>query len=98
MSLKPSQKRYLRSLSHALKPVVLVGNKGITDAVRAELSQALDHHELIKVRLAGEDRAERVARIAELAGATGAELVQTIGKIACLYRRNAEVPKIALPK
>jgi RNA-binding protein len=98
MSLKPSQKRYLRSLAHALKPVIMVGNKGITDAVRAELSLALERHELIKVRLAGDDRAERSAQAAELARAGDAEVVQTIGKIACLYRRNDEAPRIALPR
>ncbi len=98
MSLKPSQKRYLRGLAHALKPVIMIGNKGITDALVAELSLALDHHELIKVRLAGEDRAARAAQIAALGTAGGAELVQSIGKVACFYRRNTESPKIALPK
>lgn len=97
MSLKPSQKRYLRSLAHALKPVVQVGNKGVTEAVRAEFLLALDHHELIKVRLGGDDRGQRAAQIAELAAAD-VELVQSIGKIACFYRRNAEAPKIALPR
>jgi len=98
MSLKPSQKRYLRGLAHALKPVIMIGNKGITDALVAELSQALDHHALIKVRLAGEDRFARAAQITALGTAGNAELVQSIGKVACFYRRNAESPKIALPK
>jgi RNA-binding protein len=98
MSLKPSQKRYLRGLAHALKPVVAVGNKGVSAAVVAEFSLALDHHELIKVRLAGEDRDARKAQIVALSDVPGAELVQTIGKIACFYRRNADAPKIALPK
>ena len=97
MSLKPTQKRYLRGLAHALKPVILVGNKGITQALVAEFSQALDHHELIKVRLTGDDRDERAEQIDELAKASGADLVQNIGKVACFYRRNAEQPKIALP-
>jgi RNA-binding protein len=98
MSLKPNQKRYLRGLAHALKPVILIGNKGVTDALLAEFSIALDHHELIKVRLAGDDRKERAGQIDELASAAGAEVVQNIGKVACFYRRNAEAPKIALPK
>lgn len=97
MSLKSSQIRYLRSLAHALKPVVSVGNKGVTDAVRAEFARALDDHELVKVRLAGDDRAARASQIAELTGA-GVELVQSIGKVACFYRRNDEQPKIALPR
>ena len=98
MSLKPTQKRYLRSLAHALKPVILVGNKGITDALLAEFSLALEHHELIKVRLAGDDRSERAGQIGELAKGADAEVVQNIGKVACFYRRNADSPKIALPK
>ena len=98
MSLKPSQKRYLRGLAHALKPVIMIGNKGITDTLVAELSLALDHHELIKVKLAGDDREARAAQIAELGEVSSAELVQSIGKVACFYRRNADAPKIALPK
>lgn len=98
MSLKPTQKRYLRGLAHPLKPVVMIGNKGITPALLAEFSLALDHHELIKVRLAGEDRNERAAQIEHLARAGSAELVQSIGKVACFYRRNADAPAIALPK
>ena len=98
MSLKPNQKRYLRGMAHALKPIVLVGNKGVTEALLAEFSLALDHHELIKVRLAGDDREERAEQIDELARAANAEIVQNIGKIACFYRHNADAPKIALPK
>lgn len=98
MSLKPTQKRYLRGLAHALKPVIMVGNKGVTEALLGEFSIALDHHELIKVRLAGDDRDERAGQIAELAKASGADLVQNIGKVACFFRRNHEAPKIALPK
>ena len=98
MSLKPTQIRYLRGLAHALKPVILVGNKGVTDALLTEFSIALDHHELIKVRIVGDDREERALQVAELARAGEAEVVQSIGKVACFYRRNAEAPKIALPK
>lgn len=98
MAIKPNQKRYLRSLAHALKPVVLVGGKGVTPAVVAEFTLALEHHELVKVRLAGDDRTERTAQIAELAATASAELVQSIGKVACFYRRNADEPKIALPR
>jgi RNA-binding protein len=98
MSLNSSQKRYLRGLAHNLKPVIMVGNKGISDALLAEFSIALDDHELIKVKLAGDDREERAAQISKLGDAGHAELVQTIGKVACFYRRNADKPKLALPK
>jgi len=98
MSLSPSQKRYLRGLAHGLKPVTLTGNKGVTPALLKEFSGALEHHELIKVKLGSDDRAERAEQIAALAQGAGAELVQSIGRVACFYRRNEEQPKLALPK
>ena len=98
MSLTSSQKRYLRGLAHAVKPIIQIGNKGITAAVTTEFSLALDHHELVKVRLAGEDRAARAEQITDLGAAAKAELVQSIGRVACFYRRNEEQPKLALPK
>lgn len=96
--LTPSQKRYLRGLAHDLNAVVMTGNKGMTQAVLNEFEIALDHHELIKVKLGCEDRKLRVAQIAAMAEASGAELVQSIGRVASFYRRNAEKPKLALPK
>ena len=98
MSLSPSQKRYLRGLAHDLKPVIMTGNKGVTPALLKELSGALEHHELIKVKLGSDDRNARKTQIAELAAGAHAELVQSIGRVACFYRRNEEQPKLALPK
>ena len=98
MALTPSQTRYLRGLAHPLKPVLLLGGKGVTPGVLKELEQALDDHELIKVRLTGEDRSERADVLAQLVKSSRAEAVQQIGHIAVLYRRNAEQPQIALPK
>ena len=98
MPLTPSQKRHLRGLAHALKPVILVGSKGVSDAVVSEFQQALEHHELIKVRLSGEGRDVRAGQIERLARAGDAELIQSIGKVATFYRRNDESPKLALPK
>lgn len=98
MSLTPSQKRYLRGLAHALNPVIMTGNKGVTDAVTREFAQALAHHELVKVKLGSDNRTDCAAQIAALAAATGAEIVQTIGRVACFYRRNAKQPRLALPK
>lgn len=97
MPLSASQKRYLRGVAHALHPLVQVGQKGITDGVQAELDSALAHHELVKVRLAGE-RDERAAAIEALRQATGAELVQAVGKTACFYRRNPERAQFSLPR
>lgn len=97
MPLSPSQKRYLRGLAHSLKPVIMTGNKGVTPALIKEFSNALDQHELVKVKL-GDDRDERKAHIAELGEGAKAELVQSIGRVACFYRRNEEQPKLALPR
>ena len=97
MPLSPSQKRYLRGLAHSLKPVILTGNKGLTPAVIKEFSNALDQHELVKVKL-GDDRDERKAHIAELGEGAKAEIVQSIGRVACFYRRNEDKPKLALPR
>lgn len=96
--LTNSQRRYLRGLAHDLKPVILVGAKGVTDALVQEFSNALDQHELVKVRIPAEDREDFAAQAAELARATGAESVQTIGRTAVYFRRNNDEPKIALPK
>lgn len=97
MPLSPSQKRYLRGLAHSLKPVILTGNKGVTPALLKEFSAALDQHELVKVKL-GDDRDERKLHMAELGEGAKAELVQSIGRVACFYRRNEEKPKLALPR
>jgi RNA-binding protein len=98
MSLKPNQVRYLRGLAHTLKPVVLVGAKGETPALLAELESALTHHELVKLKIASDDRAERVRLTEVLAARSGADLVQRIGKTVCLYRRNPDQPHIELPR
>jgi RNA-binding protein len=98
MALSPSQRRYLRSLAHDLHPVILLGNKGATDAVLKELDLALTHHELVKVKLSGGDKEERQAQIDFLAGGTQSENVQEIGHIVVLFRRNEDEPKLALPR
>lgn len=98
MPLNSHQKRYLRGLAHELDPIVMVGQKGVTDAVIRELDGALAHHELVKVRLADNDRDARAESIEALRSGARAELVQTIGRIACFYRRNPERAKIELPK
>jgi RNA-binding protein len=96
--LTSAQKRYLRGLAHDLKPVVLVGAKGVTPGLVGETRDALEIHELIKVKVAAEDRETRDAWIDDLAGAVDAVLVNRIGNIAVLYRRRAEKPLIVLPR
>jgi RNA-binding protein len=98
LALSNSQRRYLRGLSHDLHPVIMLGNKGATAAVLKELDLALQHHELVKVKLSGGDRAQRAEQLQALLAGTGADAVQQIGHTASLYRRNVEQPKLALPK
>ena len=94
--LTKTQKKYLAGICHHLKPVVMTGQKGMTEAVMEELIIALDHHELIKVRLRG-DRDDRREWTDAIVKATGAEVVQSIGQTACFYRRNAKSPRLELP-
>ncbi|WP_440996913.1 ribosome assembly RNA-binding protein YhbY [Arhodomonas sp. SL1] len=96
--LTEAQRRHLRRLGHDLHPLVRTGNAGLTDAVIAELERALRDHELVKVKLVAEDRAQRQAFIDRIIKATGATLVQRVGHIALLYRRNSDKREpIALP-
>ncbi len=96
-ALNNAQKRYLRGLAHPLKPVILVGAKGVTEAVASETQQALDIHELIKVKIAAGDRELRDAWIDALIAQTESELISRIGNIATLYR-PAKKPLITLPR
>lgn len=97
MSLSKLARSHLRRLSHGLKPVVMIGGKGLSSSVLAELDRALDRHELVKVQLAIDDREARAEAARALADRSSAEIVMQIGKVACLYRRNADEPKIDLP-
>ena len=93
MSLKASQKKKLRGLAHHLNPLVIVADKGLSESVVAEIERALNDHELIKVKLRG-DREVRKAWATSIAEKCNAELVQTIGQVACYYRRNPDKPDI----
>lgn len=95
-TLTKEQSRYLRGLCHHLNPVVMIASKGLTDNVMNELETALDHHELIKVKVRTE-RAERQQLLDDICSRTQAEVVQSIGHTACLFRRNRKAPRIALP-
>jgi RNA-binding protein len=97
-SLTNAQSRFLRGQAHGLKPMLQVGGKGLTDPVVAEIDGALEHHELIKVRIAAEDRDARDAMIAELTKRSGAALVQRIGHVAVLYRQSKDRRQIVLPR
>jgi RNA-binding protein len=96
-TLTPIQLRYLRGRGHALKPVIQVGQHGLTAAVLAETVRALDDHELIKVRVPGIDRSARNALIAALAVQSGSTLVSRIGHVALLFRPHRTLTRYPLP-
>jgi len=97
VSLKESQKRHLRGLGHKLKPLIIVGNNGISENLIEETRTTLAHHELIKVRVNAMDRDDRDTMIAEICQQCGAELIQRIGHVAIIFRRNPDKPKIEIP-
>ena len=93
MALTQEQKKQYKSIGHHLKPVLTVADNGLTEGVLAELERALGDHELIKIKVNILDRESRLEAIAELCKAGKAELVQVIGKMALLYRKNVNVNK-----
>lgn len=97
MPLTVKQRKFLRAQVHSRKPVVIVGNAGLTTAVIDEIDAALAHHELIKVRVNAGDRAARRAMIEAIVAQTDAELVQTLGHVASFYRPT-DPPKLTLPR
>ena len=89
-ALSIQERKRLRQIGHTLNPVVMIGGQGLTENVIEETTRALNDHELIKVKVAGEDREARQVAIAAIAEATEAEIVQTIGKIVLLYKKAAQ--------
>ena len=90
MALSTQQKKSLKSHAHALKPVVMIGQSGLSSSVLDELELALNHHELIKVKISAADREEKNSIINEIAQKTHAEVIQTIGFIAVYYKENID--------
>ena len=86
--LSPAARKQLKARAHALDPLVLVGGRGITPQVLAEVDRALAAHELIKLRAAGLARQQRAAAMAAICAATGAQPVQLIGKMLVLFREK----------
>ena len=89
-ALSIQERKRLRQIGHALNPVVMIGSQGLTESVIEEINRALNDHELIKVKVGGEDREARSALITEIAEVSEAEIVQTIGKIVLLYKKAAK--------
>ena len=96
--LTNNQKKFLRSKGHSLKPVVMVGQHGLTESVMAELETTMSKHELLKIKIRGDDRDDKQRMIDEIINTTGAHLVQVIGNIMVIYQAFDEDPQIILPR
>ncbi|MEH8020018.1 MULTISPECIES: ribosome assembly RNA-binding protein YhbY [Rheinheimera] len=97
MSLTNKQKQFLKAKAHELKPVILLGNNGLTEGVIAEIEVALNFHELIKIKVPTEDREEKVLIMDAIIRETKAHKVQVIGKTLVLFRPS-EHKKIHIPR
>ena len=96
--LDRDQRLALRASAHHLRPMVLLGSAGLTEAVVKETDRALAAHELIKVRIPSDDRDEREHIYAELAARLGAARIQAIGKLVVLYRPRPEEEPVPAPR
>ncbi len=93
MSLTQEQKKQFKSIGHHLKPIVTVAENGLTEGVLAELDRALNDHELIKIQLRLAEREDRKVITDELCQKSSSILVQSIGKVALIYRKNPQPNK-----
>ena len=90
MALPTEKIKAFRGIGHNLKPIVTIAENGITEGVQLELERALNDHELIKVKVSCADREQKQTLIKEMVSTCSCELVQTIGKIALIYRAAAK--------
>lgn len=94
MTLENPRRAALRKLGHAMKPLMRVGNKGVTEAFVAELARSLKAHQLVKVRLDGEDADERRSQAEAIAASAEADVVDIVGAAALFYREDPENPLV----
>lgn len=97
LTLSVSQRTELKARAHAHKPVVIIGNAGLTPSVLNEIDKSLNSHDLLKIRVMGDDREARAAMMQEICTAVNAGAVQNIGKILVIYR-PLETPIASAPK
>jgi RNA-binding protein len=95
--LSGKQRRYLRGLGHALKPIIQIGKGGIDEGLVAAVAQALDDHELVKLKLGESANLDRHEAAEQLAHQTHSEVAQVLGYTVLLYRAHPDDPTIVLP-
>ena len=96
--LTNNQKKFLRSMGHALKPVVMVGQHGLSESVLAELESTMTKHELLKIKIRSEGKKKKQQMINKIVELSQSHLVQVIGNIMVIYRPFDEEPQIILPR
>ncbi len=96
LNLTPQQRKFLKAQAHNLKPVVMIGNAGLTEAVLKETARSLTAHELIKIRVLNDNRDEREAWLAAICQQLDCVPVQHIGKLLLIYK-PAAAPRLVLP-
>lgn len=89
-TLSQTDRKMLKQAAHHLKPVILIGGKGLTEAVQNEIARALFDHELVKIKVSGQERADRDAMIAAIESEHEAQLVQRVGHMATFYKKKEE--------
>ena len=88
MELTQQQLKRLKSLAHPLKPIVSVGQQGMKETIHTEINVALDYHQLVKIKISGAERDEKATMCEDIIKKHKALLVQSIGNILVIYRRN----------
>lgn len=96
-TLTNTQKKFLKGIAHGLNPIIMIGANGVTESLMTELETSLAHHELLKIKMAVNDRDDRKQILEHILQETGAELVQTIGKTLVIFRQNEDT-ELPLPK
>ncbi|MBT3195126.1 MAG: ribosome assembly RNA-binding protein YhbY [Candidatus Ruthia sp.] len=96
--LTNNQKKFLRSMGHALKPVVMIGQHGLSESVLAELETTMNKHELLKIKVRADGKDEKQQMINQIVEVSKSHLIQVIGNIMVIYRAFDEDPQIILPR
>ncbi|HIM54523.1 MAG TPA: ribosome assembly RNA-binding protein YhbY [Gammaproteobacteria bacterium] len=96
--LTNNQKKFLRSMGHTLKPVVMVGQHGLSESVLAELETTMNKHELLKIKIRVDGKDEKQQMIDQIVKVSRSNLVQVIGNVMVIYRAFDEEPQIILPR
>ncbi|MDX1353104.1 ribosome assembly RNA-binding protein YhbY [Thiomicrorhabdus sp. Kp2] len=95
--LTTNQKKFLRGIAHNINPMIIIGANGVTESLMKELESTLEHHEILKIKMASADRDDRKQIIDYILEQTGALLVQSIGKICVIYRQSEDT-ELPLPR